>query len=94
MQLYMWQYLTEPNYCQISALNYPALMSINDLHELSITLRDRTEAPLYGPSYCSAHVRSRSLYDCTTAVSPRYADPSTFVRACSNGLLQLRRVPR
>ena len=43
--------------------------------KLPITLRDQAEAPHHAPNDCSAHARSHSLYDRTTAVSPRYAKP-------------------
>jgi hypothetical protein len=43
--------------------------------KLLITPKDQAEAPLYHPNDCSAHARSHPLYDRTTAVSLRYADP-------------------
>jgi hypothetical protein len=36
-----------------------------------MTLKDQTEAHLYGPGDCSAHVWSRRLFDRTTAASPQ-----------------------
>jgi hypothetical protein len=54
--------------------------------KLLTTLTGRTEAPLYGPRDCSAHVRSRWPFDRTTAVSPNHADLSAFVRACNDGV--------
>ena len=37
--------------------------------------RGQTEALPYDPRDCSAHVRGRSSFDRTTAVSPRHAEP-------------------
>ena len=37
--------------------------------------RGRTEVLLYDTRDCSAHARSRWLFDRTTAVSPRHAEP-------------------
>jgi hypothetical protein len=40
-----------------------------------MTLRGQTEAYLYDPRHCSAHVKSRWPFDRTTAVSPKHAEP-------------------
>jgi hypothetical protein len=53
---------------------YSSLMNLNN-PKLLTTLTGRTEAHLYGPRDCSAHVRSRWLFDRTTAVSPKHAGP-------------------
>jgi hypothetical protein len=42
--------------------------------ELTVT-RGRTEPLFYGPRDCRAHIRGRSSFDRTTAVSPRHAEP-------------------
>jgi hypothetical protein len=47
-------------------------------HKQSKTPHDpqrQTEAHLYGPSDCSAYVRSRWLFDRTTAVPPKHVEP-------------------
>jgi hypothetical protein len=40
-----------------------------------MTVRGRTEAHLYRPKDCSAHVCSRQLFDRTMAVPPEHAGP-------------------
>jgi hypothetical protein len=53
---------------------YSSLTNLNNPNLLT-TLTGRTEAHLYVPRDCSAHVRSRWLFDRTTAVSPKHAGP-------------------
>ena len=53
---------------------YSSLTNLNN-SKLLTTLTGRTEAHLYGPRDCSAHVRSRWSFDRTTAVSPKHARP-------------------
>lgn len=43
--------------------------------KLRMTLKGQTEAHLYGPRDGSAHVRSRWLFDRTTAMPPKHVGP-------------------
>jgi hypothetical protein len=79
------------SYYQIAPL--PLLSAHERRRSELINLKDQTEAPFCGPNDCSAHARFHSLYDRTTAVSPRYADPFPSDCACNDGVRPVTLTP-